>query len=31
MGYVIETEEQSNKNTIYKLIGRPAPQQLSLV
>jgi hypothetical protein len=31
IGYVIETEEQPDKNTIYKLISRPAPQQLSLV
>jgi Helix-turn-helix domain len=30
-GYRIETEEKSDKNTIYRLIDTPKPEQLTLV
>ncbi len=29
-GYVIETEERADKNTLYKLISMPAANQLAL-
>jgi hypothetical protein len=30
-GYVITTEELPNKNTIYRLVDRPAPMQMPLI
>ena len=30
-GYEIETKQLPNSNTVYKLIRKPAPQQLALV
>ena len=30
-GWVIETEECFDKNTIYRLVTRPAPNQLALI
>ena len=28
-GYVIETDERADKNTVYKLVNKPKPQQLA--
>jgi hypothetical protein len=30
-GWEIDTEQREDKNTVYKLINKPAPKQLSLV
>lgn len=29
-GWEIETKEQPDKNTVYVLVGKPAPQQMTL-
>jgi hypothetical protein len=30
-GWEIDTEQREDKNTVYRLISKPAPKQLSLV